>query len=139
MAGNIQLEIVTPEKSVVSEETQIVIAPGTLGNFGVLIGHTPFMTTLRTGSVTYKDSGGTERAVFVNGGFAETLPDKVTILAETAEKRRDIDIDRAMKAKERAERRLSELKERDDIDFQRARAALERALMRLRLANTKSR
>jgi F-type H+-transporting ATPase subunit epsilon len=138
MAGNIHLEIVTPEKSVVSEAAQIVVAPGALGDFGVLIGHTSFMTTLRTGSITYKDSEGKERVVFVNGGFAEALPDKVTILAETAEKRRDIDIERAMRAKERAEKRLSELKERDDIDFQRARAALERALMRLRLANPKS-
>ena len=139
MAGNIQLEIVTPEKSVVSEETQIVVAPGTLGDFGVLVGHTPFMTTLRMGSITYKDTEGEERVVFVNGGFAETLPDKITILAETAEKRRDIDIERATQAKERAEKRLAELKEREDIDFQRVRAALERALLRMRIASGKHR
>jgi ATP synthase F1 epsilon subunit len=79
MAGNIQLEIVTPDKAVVSEEVKIVMAPGSLGEFGVLIGHTPFLTTLRTGIIRYTDAQGIERYVFVNGGFAETLPDKVTV------------------------------------------------------------
>ena len=92
MAGNISLEIVTPEKAVVSEDAKIVMAPGTLGEFGVLSGHTPFLTTLKTGSVKYIDAKGKERFVFVSGGFAEALPDKVTILAESAERRRDIDL-----------------------------------------------
>uniref|UniRef100_A0A7C4RRG8 ATP synthase epsilon chain n=1 Tax=Desulfatirhabdium butyrativorans TaxID=340467 RepID=A0A7C4RRG8_9BACT len=135
MAGNIRLEVVTPEKIVVNEEAQIVVAPGSLGEFGVLIGHTPFLSTLKIGIVRYKDASGTERFVFVNGGFAEALPDKVTILTQSAERRRDIDLERAKTAYERAKMRLD--KKTEDIDFVRARAALERALHRLRLAETR--
>jgi F-type H+-transporting ATPase subunit epsilon len=134
MAENIQLEIVTPEKVVVSEEAQIVASPGSLGEFGVLVGHTPFMTILKAGPVRYTDATATERYVFVSGGFAEALPDKVTILAESAERRRDIDIERANAALERAKKRLAEDRGRDDIDFARARAALERAIQRIKLA-----
>ena len=135
MAENIRLEVVTPEKSVVSEEAQIVMAPGTLGEFGVLSGHTPFMTSLKLGVVRYVDKGGKERFVFVSGGFAEALPNKVTILAESAERRKDIDIERAKAAFARAEERLT--KEGDDaIDFTRARAALARAILRIRLAES---
>jgi hypothetical protein len=68
MAGNIKLEVVTPDKAVVSEDVQIVMAPGSLGEFGVLIGHTPFLTTLKTGIIRYTDAQGTERYVFVSGG-----------------------------------------------------------------------
>ena len=130
MAGNIKLEIVTPEKSVVNENAQIVMAPGKLGEFGVLIGHTPFLTTLKTGAVRYTDENGNERLVFVSGGFAEALPDKVTILAESAERRKTIDVARARAALARAEARLAE-KGKKDIDFVRARAALERAIQRI--------
>lgn len=136
MAGNIKIEVVTPEKSVVSEDAQIVIAPGTLGEFGVLIGHTPFLTTLKLGIIRYKDVNGLERFVFVSGGFAEALPDRVTVLAQAAERRRDIDIERAKSAYERAKSRL-EGKPKEDIDFVRAKAALDRALFRLRLAETR--
>ena len=86
MAENIQLEIVTPEKAVVSEDAELVMAPGTDGEFGVLKGHTPFLTTLKNGILKYKSTGGSEESVFVSGGFAEALPDKVTVLAESAEK-----------------------------------------------------
>ena len=137
MAGNIQLEIVTPEKVVVSEEVQIVASPGTLGEFGVLNGHTPFMTALKTGPVRFTDADGAERYVFVSGGFAEALPDKVTILAESAEKRSDIDLDRANDALERAQKRLAEDRGRADIDFKRAKIALERAMQRIKLAKFK--
>jgi F-type H+-transporting ATPase subunit epsilon len=137
MAGNIKLEVVTPEKSVVDEEVQIVVAPGTLGEFGVLKGHTTFLTTLKVGAVRYTDAGGKERYVFVSGGFAEALPNKVTILAESAERRRDIDMTRAKSALERAEKRLAEERARQqDVDFVRARAALERAIQRIKLAET---
>lgn len=135
MAGNIRLEVVTPEKYVVDEEVQIVVAPGNLGEFGVLIGHTPFLTTLKTGEMHYTDAGGAQRYVFVSGGFAEALPDKVTVLAESAERRRDIDIDRAKAAMERAQERLAQ-SQAEDIDFNRAKAALERALHRIRLVET---
>jgi len=132
-AGNIKLEIVTPEKAVVSEDAQIVMAPGALGEFGVLIGHTPFMTTLNMGTVRYVDATGKERFVFISGGFAETLPDKVTILAESAERRSTIDVERAKSALQRAQERLA--KEDDEtINRERARAAMERALHRLKIA-----
>ena len=134
MAENIRLEVVTPEKTVVSEEAQIVASPGILGEFGVLSGHTPFMTTLKTGAIRYTDAQGTEQNIFVSGGFAEALPDKVTVLAESAERQADIDVERAQAARERAEKRLGQDRSSEDIDFVRAKAALERALQRIRLA-----
>ena len=134
MAANIHLEVVTPEKSVVSEEAQIVASPGKLGEFGVLSGHTPFLTALKTGIIRFTDTNGKEHYVFVSGGFAEALPDKVTVLAESAERRKDIDLERAKEAQARAEKRLAEDRARQDIDFARARAALERATVRIRLA-----
>jgi F-type H+-transporting ATPase subunit epsilon len=137
MAENIRLEVVTPEKSVVSENVQIVMAPGSLGEFGVLSGHTPFLTTLKTGSLKYKDDSGRERFVFVSSGFAEALPDRVTVLAESAERRKDIDIERAKAAIERAENRLQAQSKEEEIDFQRAKAALLRAVNRIQLAQTR--
>ena len=134
MAGPIRLEIVTPEKIVVSEDAQIVMAPGVLGEFGVLIGHTPFLTALKAGAVRYTDAQGTEHLVFVSGGFAEALPDRVTVLSESAERRRDIDIERARAALERAQKRLAEQRSKEEFDFVRAQAALQRALTRLRIA-----
>lgn len=135
MAENIRLEVVTPEKAVVSEDARIVMAPGTLGEFGVLKGHTPFLTTLATGAVKFTDAGGQERVVFVSGGFAEALPDKVTVLAESAEMRRDIDVARAKSSMDRAENRLST--KSDNVDFARAKAALERALHRIRIVENR--
>ena len=134
MAVNIRLEVVTPEKIVVSEEAQIVASPGSEGEFGVLSGHTPFLTSLKTGVIRYTDASGKEHYVFVSGGFAEALPDRVTVLAESAEVSTDIDISRAKEALARAEKRLAEDRAREDIDFARARAALERATVRIRAA-----
>jgi F-type H+-transporting ATPase subunit epsilon len=134
MAENIHLEVVTPEKIVISEEARIVASPGSLGEFGVLAGHTPFLTTLKTGILRYTDAAGQERYVFVSGGFAEALPDKVTVLAESAERRSEIDLERAKEAQARAEKRLAEDRSREDIDFARAKAALDRAIVRIRIA-----
>jgi F-type H+-transporting ATPase subunit epsilon len=92
------------------------------------------LTTLKTGTIYYKDTNGSERFLFVSGGFAEALPDKVTVLAESAERRGDIDADRAKSALERAQHRLEK---EEDVDFVRAKAALERALYRLKLAETR--
>ena len=131
MAANIKLEVVTPEKVVVSDEAQIVASPGVLGEFGVLIGHTPFLTTLKTGIIHYTDRDQKERLVFVSGGFAEALPDRVTILAESAELREDIDLDRAKAAMQRAQQRLAQERSKEDINFVRAKAALERAIIRI--------
>jgi F-type H+-transporting ATPase subunit epsilon len=137
MAAHIKLEVVTPGKIVVSENAQIVMAPGVLGEFGVLIGHTPFLTALKTGAVHYTDLEGGEHVVFVSEGFAEALPDKVTILVESAERRRDIDLERARAAVERAQKRMAEQRAKDEVDFTRAQAALQRALMRIRLAENR--
>ena len=137
MAGSVHLEVVTPDKSVVSDEAQIVVAPGAYGEFGVLPGHTTFLTTLQLGMIRYKDQGGSERIVFVNGGFAEVKLNTVTVLAESAERRRDIDVERAKAAVKRAEQRLAEASRKEDIDFRRAQAALQRALARLKVAQTR--
>ncbi|OGR12980.1 MAG: ATP synthase F1 subunit epsilon, partial [Desulfobacula sp. GWF2_41_7] len=120
-----------PQKSVVSEEVEIVVAPGSEGEFGALKGHTTFLTSLKLGTLRYKDSAGKERYVFINGGFAEVLPTKVTILAESAERRKDIDVERAVKAKERAEKRLASRS--PETDLVRAEAALRRALHRIKI------
>ncbi|MBU8850027.1 MAG: F0F1 ATP synthase subunit epsilon [Desulfobacterales bacterium] len=135
MAEKLFLEVVTPQKAIVSEEIEIVVAPGSEGEFGALKGHTTFLTSLKIGTLRYKDASGKERYLFINGGFAEVLPDKVTILAESAEYRQDIDVERATQAKERAQNRLAA--KAADIDLVRAEAALKRAVHRLRIKETK--
>ncbi len=137
MADNIKLEVVTPEKAVVAEDAQMVVAPGTLGEFGVLVGHTTFLTTLKIGTIRYSGPSGKERYVFVSGGFAEALPDKLTVLAESAERRQDIDVERAKEALQRAEQRLAEDRSKEEIDFVRAKTALERAVQRIKLSGTR--
>lgn len=136
MAENIIIEVVTPERAVVSDEAQIVVAPGSEGEFGVLAGHTPFLSSLSTGSLRYTDKNGKEKYVFINSGFAEALPDKVTVLAESAERKEDIDINRAEAAKGRALKRLESKKE--DVDIVRATASLARAIQRLKIASSQT-
>ena len=131
MAETLKLEIVTPEKVVVDERVQSVMAPGSLGGFGVLPGHTTFLSNLDPGLVQYMDENGDDRYVFVSDGFAEVLPDRMTILVEASERGQDIDVDRARAALERGERRLAE--KRADIDRVRAEAAMARALARLKI------
>ncbi len=131
MADKIFLEIVTPEKKVVSETVDIVVAPGEMGEFGVLPGHIAFLCKLRVGELRYRQ-GGAQYQVALMGGYAEVLNNQVTILATAAESAGDIDVIRARAARERAERRLAE--SRDRYDFARAQAALQRALARLRVA-----
>jgi len=125
------LEIVTPERVVVSESVDIVVAPGEMGEFGVLQNHIPFLTKLKVGELRFR-VGASQRYVAIMGGYAEVLPHRVTVLATAAEEATDIDIIRARAAKERAERRLKEAKDR--IEFARAEAALQRAIARLRVA-----
>ncbi|MBW2171265.1 MAG: F0F1 ATP synthase subunit epsilon [Deltaproteobacteria bacterium] len=134
MAGELKLEVVTPDNAVVSDVAKMVVAPGAYGEFGVLPGHTTFLTTLRTGMIRYQEQGGSERVVFVNGGFAEVMQDTVTILAESAEQRQEIDVERAKAAMKRAEDRLAETSKKEDIDFRRAQVALQRAIARLKVA-----
>jgi F-type H+-transporting ATPase subunit epsilon len=135
MADKLFLEVVTPQKAIVSEEVEIVVAPGSEGEFGALKGHTTFLTSLQMGTLRYKDAKGQERLLFINGGFAEVLPNKVTILAESAERRKDIDVARAQDAKQRAEQRLAE--KIADLDLVRAEAALNRAIDRIKIAGIK--
>ncbi len=127
----LQLEVVTPEKTVVSKEVDIVMAPAYLGEFGALPNHIPFLAQLQPGEVKYR-IGGQLEYLAVSGGYAEVLPTKVTILATTAERAQDIDLERARAAKERAEQRLKERQE--GIDFIRAEVALKRAIARIRAA-----
>ena len=124
--------MVTPERLLLSEEVEEVTAPGREGEFGVLPGHTPFFTLLKVGEVMYR-SGGKENYLAVSGGFAEVLPERVTILAEAAELAHEIDVERAKRAKERAEERLKELAPLD-VEYAQALSALERALTRLKVA-----
>ena len=127
----LKLDVVTPERTIVSEEVDIVMAPGYFGEFGALRNHIPFLAQLQPGEVKYRKEGQLEYLV-VGGGYAEVLPTKVTVLALTAERSKDIDLERARAARERAEQRLKERQE--GIDFLRAEAALQRAIVRLRAA-----
>ncbi len=129
MEGKILLDIVTPERSVVSEETGEITAPGEEGEFGVLPGHTPFMTTLKVGEIKY-EKGGDWKYIAVNWGFAEVMANKVSILVETAEMAGEIDLERAQAAKARAEERLGKA-DSEEVDYTRAQAALSRALARI--------
>jgi F-type H+-transporting ATPase subunit epsilon len=130
----LKLEIVTPDGLVFSGEVDEVTAAGSEGEFGVLPGHAPFLTTLKVGMITIKR--GTEVLYFfVNSGYAEVGPDKVLVLADSAERAEDIDVERAKEAMKRAEERL---KKREEIDFARAESALERATTRIQIAERKS-
>lgn len=131
MADTFQLDIVTPEGLVFSEPVEHLRAPGVEGSFGVLTGHTPFMTSLAIGEVDVTQ-GGQVRKLATSGGFIEVNPDKTVILAQTAEFAEEIDLERAREAKERAEKRLKSVQV--DQDAQRAQAALQRAVNRIHIA-----
>ena len=134
MAEKIQLEVVTPKGAIISEKVDIVTAPGFAGEFGVLANHAPFLSTIKIGSLHYKKDGSDEE-LMISGGFCEVSNNKITFLVESAERGHDIDVDRALKAKERAEKRLLQAREQQaKIDRARAEAALQRALARLRIA-----
>ena len=131
MADTFQLEIVTPEKKVVDTAAEEAQIPGKNGYLGVLPGHAPLITELAVGAITFRSSG-TEQRLAVAWGFAEVLPDKVTILAESAERPSEIDVQRALKAKERAEQLLTSGDPK--VDVERALDALHRAETRLEVA-----
>ena len=130
----IHLEIVTPERVVVSEDVDSVNAPGALGEFGVLPGHTAMLTTLTIGRVSYQ-AGGRTTDLAIAWGYAEIGPEAVTILAEAAEKVEEIDVPRAESARERALEQLS--KRGEDVDTDRAMAAFKRATLRLHVGGGK--
>jgi F-type H+-transporting ATPase subunit epsilon len=131
MSESIGLTIVTPERAVVKEEVDELQIPGREGYLGILPGHAPLFSELKVGEVGYR-KGNHWTYLAVAWGFVEVLPDQVRILAETAERASEIDIERATKAKERAEQRLAH--GGDDVDYNRALVALERALIRIQVS-----
>ncbi len=131
--GKLQLEVVTPEKVMVSQEVEMVVAPGSLGEFGILEGHVPFLSGIVPGELRFTSGSQTERFV-VTSGFAEVSDNRVSILVDAAEKAAEIDVERARKAMERAKKRLARERSVGDVDFLRAEAALKRAIVRMRVA-----
>ena len=132
--AQIHLEVVTPSGPVISDDVDIVTAPGVGGEFGVLANHAPFLSTIKTGTLSYKQEKQL-KYLMVSGGFAEVSDNKITFLVESAEFGNDIDVDRAMRAKERAEKRLAQaIQASEKINRTRAEAALQRAMARLKAA-----
>ena len=128
----LELEIVTPERHVLQETAKMIELPGLDGYLGILPGHAPLLSELQPGELTYIEDHVT-RSLSVSWGFIEVLPERVIVLAQTAERAEEIDVERAQRAKQRAEELLRNVTA-TDIDFERARAALMRALARLQAA-----
>src|SRR4051812_25168605 len=129
------LEIVTPDRSLVTEQVDEVELPGAEGYFGVLPGHTPLLASLQVGELWYR-VGQEKHYLSIAFGFAEVLPERVTVLAQIAERAQDIDVERAERAKKRAEEALAQAKSpADSMDFERARIAMMKSLIRLQVAS----
>jgi F-type H+-transporting ATPase subunit epsilon len=131
MADKLNLEVITPEKLALREAVDEVVVPGLDGELGILPEHTPVISQLKTGVLTYRQ-GSESRQMHVSGGFVEVLPDRVSVLSDVAERPEEIDLERAQNARERAERQLSSRSE--EADFRQAELKLERALTRIQLA-----
>jgi len=131
--ATLRLEVVTPARTVIATEAESVTVPGVEGRLGFLPGHAPIVAGLTIGVLEYGPAHGSKQRMAVSGGFVEVADNKVSVLADAAELASEIDVARAMAAKERAERRLRE--RAANIDRARAEAALARALNRLRVAN----
>lgn len=130
--GKLHLEVVTPAKVMVSAEVDMVVAPGTLGEFGVLPGHVHFLSGIVPGELRY--ASGSEKASFsVSTGFAEVSNDRVSILVDAAESSVEIDPDRARRALERARDRLAKDRKTEGVDVARAESALRRSIARLKI------
>jgi F-type H+-transporting ATPase subunit epsilon len=132
MADKLNLEVITPERLVLREEVDEVVVPGLTGELGILPDHTPLISQLKTGVLSYRQ-GNQNRRMHVSGGFIEVASDSVSVLSDVAEKPDEIDVERAQRAKERAERRLASRGE--DTDFDRAELKLQRALTRIQVGN----
>ena len=130
--ASIRLDIVTAEREVYAGDVDVVIAPGVEGQLGILPHHAPLMTTLQAGELRVR-KGGEEVSMAISGGFLEVRPDKVVVLADTAERAEEIDVARAEEAKQRARERLSE-KQVVGADEAHVEASLRRALIRLKVA-----
>lgn len=134
--ATINLEIITAESEVFSDIVSVVVAPGVDGELGILPNHAPLLTTLEPGELKIIKEG-EESFIAISGGFIEVLGDKVIVLADTAERSEEIDIERAEKALERANERVGEAQ--TDIDLERAVASLRRSHTRLKVANRRNR
>ncbi len=132
----VRVDVVTAERVVFSDVVDIVVAPGKLGQLGILPHHAPLMTTLTPGELVTRKSG-QEHALAISGGFIEVRPDRVIVLADSAERADEIDMARAEAAKERARQRLSHPV--SGVDVARAEAALQRAMTRIRVAEKRRR
>ncbi|WP_210364423.1 F0F1 ATP synthase subunit epsilon [Bacillus sp. REN3] len=128
----IKVSVVTPDGPVYESDVEMVSTKAQTGELGILPGHIPMVAPLQIGAVRLKNGNNTE-FVAVSGGFLEVRPEQVTILAQSAEKSSEIDVERAMRAKERAEQRLRE-RQQENIDFKRAELALQRAINRISVA-----
>ncbi len=128
----IHLEIVTPERQVCRDSVTAVTVPGKNGELGILPGHAPLLSLLQVGELSYRH-GNLTQYLAISWGFVEVLPDRVIILAQTAERADEIDLSRAERAKQRAEERLKKVSD-PEIDMDRAAVALQRALIRLHVA-----
>ena len=134
MGQQIRLEVVTPNGAKVNEDVDIVNAPGYGGDFGVLANHALFLSTIKIGTLTY-ENGNKRESLMISGGFCEVSDNKITFLVESAEVGSEIDVERAMRAKERAEKRLAQAAQQtDNFNRRRAEIALQRALARLKVA-----
>ncbi|MEF3254220.1 MAG: F0F1 ATP synthase subunit epsilon [Deferribacterales bacterium] len=133
MAEKLRLELVSPEKQLLSIEVDEIVAPGVEGEFGVLPGHTTFLTALRVGELTYKVNG-KEDYVAIERGFLEVVDNKVTVLAEGAELGREIDLEEAIRRKLEAEKALEQARYEDELKFRKAEAQLRRELLRVSVA-----
>jgi F-type H+-transporting ATPase subunit epsilon len=137
MADKVRLKVVTPGRLVLDEEVDEVTAPGVKGEFGVLPNHISFLTLLEPGEMSYKQ-GTTRRFLAISGGYAEVLDNVMTVLAPAAEFGVEIDVNRARAAREKAERRLSEI-HFEDKNFAAAEQALRKSLVRLQVAGKEAR
>lgn len=133
MADQLQLEVVTPERRVLAEAVNSVTVPGRNGEMQILPGHAALISELQTGVLAYHQGGATQQ-LHVSGGFIEVHNDKVSVLAEIAERREEIDAARARLAREHTEKQLGSWSGSEE-DFERARAKLERSMVRLQLAS----
>jgi F-type H+-transporting ATPase subunit epsilon len=129
MADELMLEIVTPERLTFSGKVEEVTIPGSEGEFGVLRGHTPMLSFVDVGVLNFTQEN-KKTYYAVNTGYSEVTAQKVTVLVETAERSESIDVERAKRAKERAEERLAKMT-KEDVNYEKARAALLRALTRI--------
>ena len=132
IAGKLTLEVVTPDRSLVTEDVDEVQVPGADGYFGILPGHAPLLSSLKVGELWYR-VGSQTHYLAIAFGFVEVLPNRVTVLAQIAERAAEIDVSRAEAAKARAETRIAG--PRADMDFERARIAMMKSLVRLQVAS----